>query len=71
MLLTHNHPTAGHPGWDETIRKAKKFRSWKGMNEWIANYIKGCAICQQNKILTHQKKTHLYLDHHRTRNTPF
>jgi hypothetical protein len=60
MLLTHDHPTVGHPGWDETIRKAKKFQSWKGMNEWIANYIKGCAICQQNKILTHQKKTPLY-----------
>jgi hypothetical protein len=60
MLLTHDHPTAGHPGQDETIRKAKKFQSWKGMNEWIANYVKGCAICQQNKILTHQKKTPLY-----------
>jgi hypothetical protein len=46
MLLTHDHPIAGHPGWDEMIRKAKKFWSWKGMNEWIANYIKGCAICQ-------------------------
>jgi hypothetical protein len=60
MLLTHDHPTTGHPGQDETIRKAKKFWSWKGMNEWIANYIKGCAICQQNKILTHQKKMPLY-----------
>jgi Chromo (CHRromatin Organisation MOdifier) domain len=30
------------------------------MNQWIANYVKGCAICQQNKILTHQKKTPLY-----------
>jgi hypothetical protein len=60
MLLTHDHPTAGHPRRDETIRKAKKFRSWRGMNEWIANYIKGCAICQQNKILTHWKKMPLY-----------
>jgi hypothetical protein len=30
------------------------------MNEWIANYVKGCAVCQQNKILTHRKKTPLY-----------
>jgi hypothetical protein len=30
------------------------------MNEWVANYVKGCAICQQNKILTHQKRTPLY-----------
>jgi hypothetical protein len=60
MLLIHDHPTAGHPGQDETTRKAKKLRKWKGMNEWIANYIKGCAICQQNKILTHRKKMPLY-----------
>ena len=30
------------------------------MKEWIADYVKGCAICQQNKILTHRKKTPLY-----------
>jgi hypothetical protein len=30
------------------------------MNQWIANYVKGCAICQQNKILTHWKKVPLY-----------
>jgi hypothetical protein len=24
MLLTYDHPTAGHPGREETIRKAKK-----------------------------------------------
>jgi hypothetical protein len=30
------------------------------MKEWIANYVKGCATYQQNKILTHQKKTPLY-----------
>jgi hypothetical protein len=60
MLLTHDHPTAGHPGRDETTRKAKKLQQWKGMNEWIANYIKGCAVCQQSKILTHRKKMPLY-----------
>jgi hypothetical protein len=60
MLLTHDYPTAGHPGRDETIRKAKKLQQWKGMNKWIANYMKGCAVCQQSKILTHRKKIPLY-----------
>jgi hypothetical protein len=60
MLLTHDRPTAGHPGCDEMIRKAQKLQKWKGMNEWIANYVKGCATCQQNKILTHRKKMPLY-----------
>ena len=27
------------------------------MNQWITNYVKGCATCQQNKIQTHKKKT--------------
>jgi hypothetical protein len=26
------------------------------MNQWIADYVKGCAICQQNKIQTHKKR---------------
>ena len=27
------------------------------MNEWIMEYVKGCTICQQNKIQTHKAKT--------------
>src|SRR6267154_971727 len=30
------------------------------MNAWIANYVKGCATCQQNKTLTHQKRPPLF-----------
>jgi transposase InsO family protein len=30
------------------------------MRQWVADYIKGCATCQQNKIQTHKKKTPLY-----------
>jgi len=60
MAHTHDHMTAGHPGRDETIRKTKQLYQWPAMNDWIADYIKGCAICQQNKIITHRKKTPLY-----------
>ena len=56
MLLTHDHPAAGHPGHGETIRKAQSITTWNGMNEWITEYIKGCATCQQNKIQTHKAK---------------
>ena len=57
MLHIHDHPVAGHPGCDETIRKTRALTTWKGMNEWITEYVKGCAICQQNKIQTHKSKT--------------
>src|SRR6266849_3959275 len=30
------------------------------MNQWIADYVKGCATCQQNKVQTHKGKTPLY-----------
>src|SRR5260221_5994667 len=60
MRLVHDHPTAGHPGRDETLRKTQEHYYWSGMKEWVANYVKGCAICQQNKILMHRKKTPTY-----------
>ncbi len=30
------------------------------MKTWIAKYVSGCAICQQNKNLTHQSRIPLY-----------
>ena len=60
MRLMHDDPSAGHLGRDETIRKTQEQYHWPGMKEWIADYIKGCAICQQNKILTHRTKTPSY-----------
>ena len=30
------------------------------MRKWITEYVKGCATCQQNKNLTHRRKTPLY-----------
>ena len=60
MAKVHDHPTAEHPGRDETICKAKQHMQWIGMNQWIANYIKGCTTCQASKILIHKTKTPLY-----------
>jgi len=41
------------------------------MKEWIANYVKGCAICQQNKIITHQTKVPPYRIPTETNARPF
>ena len=60
MVAAHDHPSAGHPERDKTIQQAQKHYTWKGMKQWITKYVKGCAICQQNKNLTHKKKTPLY-----------
>jgi hypothetical protein len=61
MRLMHDLPTAGHPGRDETLRKTREWYYWPGMKDWISNYVKGCAICQQNKILTHRQQTPIFL----------
>jgi hypothetical protein len=60
MQLTHDHPSAGHLGQVKTIWKTQERYYWPKMKEWIAEYIKGCAVCQQNKILTHKKMTPTY-----------
>jgi Integrase zinc binding domain len=53
MRSIHDAPTGGHPGRDETIRQTRRWFWWPGMNEWLADYVKGCATCQQAKIFTH------------------
>jgi hypothetical protein len=57
MHSWHDGPFSGHPGRDETIRKINNEYFWPGARAWITEYIKGCAICQQNKNLTHRIKT--------------
>ena len=60
MNLYHNHPLAGHPGQDKMLWQVQEWYQWPGMKEWITDYVKGCAMCQQNKILTHRAKNPLY-----------
>ena len=56
----HDHPMAGHPERDATFQAVNRTYWWSGMRSWIMEYVKGCAMCQQNKNLTHRCKTPLY-----------
>jgi Integrase zinc binding domain/Chromo (CHRromatin Organisation MOdifier) domain len=60
MNSWHKGPLNGHPGRDETIRRINKEYFWPGARAWITEYIKGCAVCQQNKNLMHRIKTPPY-----------
>jgi hypothetical protein len=53
MIEFHDAPTAGHPGIEETIRQVKANFWWPRMSKWIEDYVKGCAVCQQNKNIMH------------------
>jgi len=60
LQVLHDTPTAGHPGQDETFTQVSHMYWWPGMWTWITDYIAGCAICQQNKNITHRKCMPLY-----------
>jgi Integrase zinc binding domain len=60
MTSIHDAPTGGHPGRDETIKQTRRWFWWPGMNEWLADYVKGCATCQQAKIFTHRRRVPAY-----------
>jgi RNase H-like domain found in reverse transcriptase/Integrase zinc binding domain len=60
MTEWHDSPTARHPGRDKITRRIMHMFHWPGAKHWIANYIKGCTTCQQNKNLTHRQRVLLH-----------
>ena len=58
--IYHDSIAAGHPGRDQTYENVAKWYWWPGMREWIAQYVKGCGPCQQNKVLMHRTKVPQY-----------
>jgi hypothetical protein len=60
MKVWNDSPPAGHLGRDETTRRITQRYYWPGAKHWIADYLKGCATCQQNKNITHHAQTPLY-----------
>jgi hypothetical protein len=53
MEVWHDSSPADHPGRNKTTRRVTNRYHWLGAKHWIADYVKGCATCQQNKNLTH------------------
>ncbi len=47
-------------GRDEMTRKIQCKYLWPKARPWIKQYVKGCAICQQNKNLTHRPQIPLF-----------
>jgi hypothetical protein len=56
----HDLEIRGHPGRDPTTATIRRHFWWPNMNEWIAQYVRGCAKCQQSKNLTRRTKVPLY-----------
>ena len=65
--LYHDSLTTEHPGISNTCRIAKQDFWWPNMKQDIKQYVKGCAICQANKVNTRPLKPAMIpimLQHH-------
>lgn len=51
----HTLPTAGHAGIERTLRTIKQKFYWKNMKKDIEEFIKGCELCQRNKIINQRR----------------
>jgi hypothetical protein len=60
LWVWHDHIGGGHRGRDEMTRQIRSHYYWPWARLWVEEYIKGCAICQQNKNLMHKARTPLY-----------
>jgi hypothetical protein len=52
----HDTPSAGHPGITNTYELAKHDIWWPYMKQDVEQYVKGCAVCQANKVNTRPLK---------------
>jgi hypothetical protein len=52
----HNTPSAGHPGITNTYNLAKRDTWWPYMKQDVEQYVKGCTVCQANKVNTQPLK---------------
>ena len=49
MSQCHDGVTAGHVGWDATIRSAQRHYWWPNMTAWITDYVASCPVCARYK----------------------
>ena len=60
LKLTHDHPTAGHPGAKKMLLLTTKNYWWPRMADFISQYVKGCGVCQATKPALVWPKPPLY-----------
>ena len=56
----HDPPYRSHPGIANTYHLLKQDYWWLTARQDTEEYVKGCTICQADKINTHHQKPHLF-----------
>jgi len=59
LQTLHDSPTAGHPGISNTWELVCKQYEGPRLREFVEQYVKGCARCQESKTNVHQSKAPL------------
>lgn len=49
IALHHDLPSSGHQGIQRTKERMREKFAWYGLSKDVANYVSGCATCNQNK----------------------
>jgi hypothetical protein len=48
----HDAPTGGHPGISNTWTLVNRKYEGPQLHQFVENYVKGCAKCQESKVIT-------------------
>ena len=59
LQTLHNSPAAGHPGISNTLELVREQYEGPQLQEFVEQYVKGCARCQESKTNVHQSKVPL------------
>ena len=56
----HDSPIGGHPGISNTWDLVNRRYEGPGLRKYTEDYVKGCAKCQESKVISNRKRTPLY-----------
>jgi hypothetical protein len=56
----HDVPAGGHPRISNTWNLVNRKYEGPQLHQFVKNYVKGCAKCQESKVITHMKRAPLY-----------
>ncbi|KAL8443314.1 hypothetical protein Emag_005945 [Eimeria magna] len=48
----HDHPTAGHMGFNKTYQQLTQLYYWEGVKDFVKRYVETCVRCQMSKAIT-------------------
>ncbi len=60
ISIFHDPPHRRHPGIANTYHLIQKEYWWPNIRKDVEEYVRGCAICQADKINTHHQKPRLF-----------